>query len=314
MRRVFAAFALAAALVLAAAPGAFGAGAIRVRVAPYRVGGRPPFVQVGHTLLFRGYVTPYVAGQRVRVAVVHQGRTVRTVLASVARNGGRGRFTVRLAPSGEGELHVVATHAATAQQAAFSVSSRGVQVIRDVSPGARSQSVRVLQWELAALHFAVPVNGVFEEATGRALIAYRKAIGAARVPYAGQQVLAGLARGAGAFRVRYRGDGRHVEANLALQLLAEIEPGGRVYRVYTMSSGKPSTPTVLGRFRVYRKEPGVNSEGMVDSNYFYTGYAIHGYPEVPTYAASHGCLRVPIPDAPAIWNWVRIGTRVDVYY
>ena len=36
---------------------------------------------------------------------------------------------------------------------------------------------------------------------------------------------------------------------------------------------------------------------MVDSNYFIRGYAIHGYAEVPTYAASHGCLRVPIPDA-----------------
>ena len=72
-----------------------------------------------------------------------------------------------------------------------------------------------------------------------------------------------------------------------------------------MSSGKPSTPTVIGRFRVYSKTPGVNSEGMVDSNYFIRGYAIHGYAEVPTYAASHGCLRVPIPDAPAIFAWVR---------
>ena len=52
---------------------------------------------------------------------------------------------------------------------------------------------------------------------------------------------------------------------------------------------------------------------MVDSNYFIRGYAIHGYAEVPTYAASHGCLRVPIPDAPAIYGWVPYGTPVDVY-
>ncbi len=83
--------------------------------------------------------------------------------------------------------------------------------------------------------------------------------------------------------------------------------------IYTMSSGKPSTPTVIGHFNVYSKTPGVNSEGMVDSNYFIRGYAIHGYPEVPTYAASHGCLRVPIPDAPAIYGWVQMGTGVDVY-
>ena len=66
-------------------------------------------------------------------------------------------------------------------------------------------------------------------------------------------------------------------------MLAEIEPGGRVHAIYMMSSGKPSTPTVLGRFRVYRKEPGVNSEGMVDSSYFIRGYAIHGYHEVPDF-------------------------------
>ena len=85
-------------------------------------------------------------------------------------------------------------------------------------------------------------------------------------------------------------------------MLAEIEPGGRVRTIYTMSSGKPSTPTVIGHFRVYSKTPGTNSEGMVDSNYFIRGYAIHGYAEVPTYAASHGCLRVPIPDAAAIYG------------
>ena len=80
-----------------------------------------------------------------------------------------------------------------------------------------------------------------------------------------------------------------------------------------MSSGKPSTPTVLGRFRVYSKTPGTNSEGMVDSNYFIRGYAIHGYAEVPAYAASHGCLRIPIPNAPAVFAWVQVGYPVDVY-
>jgi len=80
-----------------------------------------------------------------------------------------------------------------------------------------------------------------------------------------------------------------------------------------MSSGKPSTPTVLGRFRVYRKEPGTNGEGMVESSYFISGYAIHGYFEVPVWAASHGCLRVPIPNAASIYAWVQYGTPVDVY-
>ena len=66
-----------------------------------------------------------------------------------------------------------------------------------------------------------------------------------------------LAHGGGDFPVRYRSDGRHVEANLTKQVLAEIEPGGKVREIYTISSGKPSTPTVVGRFtRVHRRPSG----------------------------------------------------------
>jgi lipoprotein-anchoring transpeptidase ErfK/SrfK len=34
---------------------------------------------------------------------------------------------------------------------------------------------------------------------------------------------------------------------------------------------------------------------------------------VPVFAASHGCLRVPIPDAISIYSWLRVGNVVDVY-
>ena len=80
------------------------------------------------------------------------------------------------------------------------------------------------------------------------------------------------------------------------------------------TSSRATTPSPIGSFEVYRKEPGTNAIGMVHSSYFLRGYAVHGYAEVPVYAASHGCLRVPIPDAVPICNWVNYGTRVDVYY
>jgi peptidoglycan hydrolase-like protein with peptidoglycan-binding domain len=182
-----------------------------------------------------------------------------------------------------------------------------------LSSGASGEAVRLLQGELARLHYAVPQSGYFDDATGRAVIAYRKMIGQARIPTTDTQVFEALARGGGGFHVRYRGDGKHVEADLTRQVLAEIDRGGEVRRIYTMSSGKPSTPTVVGRFRVYSKDLGVNSEGMVDSNYFIRGYAIHGYADVPTYAASHGCLRIPIPDAKPVFDWLSVGDPVDVY-
>ncbi len=267
-------------------------------------------------LVVQGVVSPYVAGQRVTVRFERDGRSVATRTVGVlAKGDGTGRFRLGYASPRAGVVSVSAAHAASLQQAAFSARAAGVRFVApDMGIGAHGPGVWLLQSRLGALHLAVPRSGVFDEATARAVVAYRKLTGLARVDTTDAQVWRLLRRGAGSFGVRYRGDGRHVEANLAKQLLAEIEPGGRVRRIYTMSSGKPSTPTVLGRFRVYSKTPGTNSEGMVDSNYFIRGYAIHGYAEVPTYAASHGCLRVPIPDAPAIYAWVQLGTPVDVYY
>ncbi|HTR72126.1 MAG TPA: L,D-transpeptidase family protein [Solirubrobacteraceae bacterium] len=297
-----------------AAPAAPVAGQVRLTLV--HAGGSPPFALPGQQIAVRGIVTPYVGGQTVSVGFYRDGHAVRNATVAVTAVGnGTGQFRASYASRYAGLVQARATHAASAQQAAFSARSPNVRYVDpNVAPGDRGPSVRLLQSELDVLRFAVPLSGVFDEGTGRALVAYRKMTGLARIPAAGASVWRLLGHRAGRFHVRYLHDGRHVEADLTRQVLAEIEPGGRVHTIYTISSGKPSTPTVLGRFQVYSKAPGFNSEGMFDSNYFIRGYAIHGYAEVPTYAASHGCLRVPIPDAPAIYSWVRVGTPVDVYY
>jgi peptidoglycan hydrolase-like protein with peptidoglycan-binding domain len=280
-----------------------------------KVGGHPRFAIVGRRIVVRGIVTPFIAGQTVKVSFYRHGHKVAVKVLSVLPVGnGTGQFHVGFSSADAGPVQARAAHYATSAQAAFGGRSEAVQFVHtNLGPGSSGESVRLLQSELNALHYAVPLSGVFDEGTGRALVAYRKITGQERVPAAGLAVFKRLQQGAGAFRVRYRSDGRHVEADLTRQVLAEIEPGGRVREIYTMSSGKPSTPTVIGRFNVYMKTPGTNAKGMVDSNYFIRGYAIHGYAEVPTFAASHGCLRVPIPDAAAIYGWVREGTGVDVY-
>jgi peptidoglycan hydrolase-like protein with peptidoglycan-binding domain len=287
----------------------------RVQLVLQKVGGRPPFAFVHARISLRGIVWPYVGGQQVKVSIYRDGRKVVVERRSVIAIGnGAGQFQLSYASSSPGLVQARAAHYATPQQSAFSARSPGVRYVQvNLGPGAAGPSVRLLQSELNVLHYAVPLSGVLDEGTGRALVAYRKVTGLERVPYAGRHVFELLERGAGSFHVHYRGDGRHVEADLTRQVLAEIEPGGRVQTIYMMSSGKPSTPTVIGRFRVYSKTLGTNSHGMVDSNYFIRGYAIHGYAEVPTYAASHGCLRVPIPDASGIYAWVHEGTPVDVY-
>ena len=296
-----------------AAPAAPAAGQIKLVI--QHAFGKPAFVVAGSRMVVRGIVIPYVAAQKVKVSFYRDGRKVEVKTVSVLPLGnGAGQFHIGYSSSNEGLVTVRAAHYATPQQAAFAGRSENVRFASpDLSGGDSGPSVRLLQSELNAMHFVVPLNGVFDEATGRAVIAYRKMTGLERVSSTNLTVFKKLQEGAGTFHVRYPGDGRHVEGDLTRQVLAEIEPGGHVRALYTMSSGKPSTPTVIGRFRVYNRTPGTNSEGMVDSSYFIRGYAIHGYAEVPTYAASHGCLRVPIPNALSIYDWVQYGTPVDVY-
>ncbi len=192
--------------------------------------------------------------------------------------------------------------------------SRKIDVIpRSVGTKARKRAIVALQRRLGRLGYVVGAKGHFDGRTARAVLTFRKMTGMARTHEASTGVMRRIAQGKGSFKIRRPDHGRHAEADLTRQVLALIE-GGKVRRLYPISSGKPSTPTVLGSFRVYSKTPGTNAKGMVDSAYFIRGYATHGYPSVPIYPASHGCLRLPIPDARTVFNWMRIGTPVDVYY
>jgi L,D-transpeptidase catalytic domain len=80
--------------------------------------------------------------------------------------------------------------------------------------------------------------------------------------------------------------------------------------------GKPSTPTPTGAFSIYRRIDGWRQSplGLLwRPNYFYRGYALHGSTSVPTYAASHGCVRVTVPAMNRVWSKLFIGERVYVY-
>jgi hypothetical protein len=269
----------------------------------------------GDRITVRGTLTPFVPGQRIVVRVYRGGRKLlaRGVEVRPAAGGTRGSFRVRVRSRRPGVLHVRASHRATPELGTLRARTLRVRIIRpSAGPGARGPAVRLLQRRLAGLHYAVPTHGVYDAGTGRAVMAYRKVTGMRRTTFASEPVFRALLRGRGAFRVRHPEAGHHIEADISRQVLALID-GRRVRSIYHTSSGTGGTPTVLGRFRVYSKTPGVNSKGMVHSLYFIRGYAIHGYASVPPFPASHGCLRVPIPNARSIFDWLRHGDIVWVY-
>src|SRR4051794_36078258 len=280
-----------------------------------KVHGKSAAILAGDRFRIRGAVTPYVAGQSVVVRFYRGERKIasKKVTVMASKNGKSGMFVLGYRARRAGHITVRASHRATAQLATLVAKGRGVDVLPlRARPGSKGLAVRVLQRKLKALGYVVGAPGVYDARTARAVLAFRKVTGMARIQDASTEVFRKLARGAGAFKVRFPKHGHHVEADLSLQVLALIN-GSRVERIYPISSGKPSTPTVLGSYRVYSKTPGTNAKGMVFTSYFHGGYGIHGYAEVPTFAASHGCLRTPVPDAVSIFNWIKYGDYVDVY-
>ena len=258
----------------------------------------------------RGTVAPFRPGQRVTVRVYRGGKKVarRSVRVRQVGTKDRGTFALTFPTGRRGRLVVRAVHRATPELATLRSEGVALQVI-GASGG---PAVRQLQAGLDRLGYAVSRSGRFDAATGRAVMAYRKVNGMRRTSSASKAILARVMRDRGAFRAKHPNAGRHLEADLSRQVLALLD-GGRVVRTYTPSPGAPSTPTILGSFRVYRRDLGTNALGMVDAAYFRGGYAVHGYKSVPAHNASHGCLRVPVPNARAIHDWLTMGTRVIVY-
>ena len=101
--------------------------------------------------------------------------------------------------------------------------------------------------------------------------------------------------------------------NQTLQVLFVVKSGA-VTDILQVSTGKPSTPTHDGHFHVWLREAGYNDKLMYYSSFFDNGRAIHGYSDVPSYAASHGCVRIPIWAALWMWDLDPVGTSVIVYH
>jgi peptidoglycan hydrolase-like protein with peptidoglycan-binding domain len=261
-------------------------------------------------VVLRGRVTPAVPGEVLTLYAIRGKKASKKVRRMVRPDGS---FVFRFKVGKPGRVRLVVKHAASPAQAAFRTRRRAVTVV-DWEAGAGERGVRVvlLQRALQARGFATPVTGYYDDGTARGVLAFRKTNGLGRDGYATKQVFAKLFRHQGAYKLRYPKAGKHVEFDWSRQVLV-LARNGRPYRTYHTSSGTSATPTVFGTYRFYLKTPGTNAKGMVHSSYFIGGYAIHGYASVPTYPASHGCLRVPIPNAASIFNWIDIGDRIFLY-
>ena len=261
-----------------------------------------------------GRVTPFVGGAQVTVRVTRNGKEVKRKSAAVTKSGNDGRFKLSFAVSKRGTYRVSAVQAATGGLGSGRSSAKRLFIVRPhAGPGSSGTAVRALQSRLKELGYLTPVNGSFDGSTSRAVLAFRKVYGMARMTVANKA------------RVQEAREGRRpLPAPLPEGGQARgvrlVPPGARA-RARLAARSRSSTPRRASRPRrpcsatstSTASRPATTRKGMYYSTYFVGGYAIHGYSRCPPIPASHGCIRIPIPSAIAVYRWIRLGNAIFVY-
>ena len=177
-------------------------------------------------------------------------------------------------------------------------------------------SLRGIQLRMYQLGYLAraSVTGRLDYLTSQALLAFQGWEDLARTGTITGETQVELAR-ADRPRPSARRTGRYVEIYRDRGVLLTIEDGIVQRAVHTSTGAGGVTPT--GSFRVYRKETYSwsvpFSVWMPWASYFLGGYAMHEYPDVPGYPASHGCVRLPAGEAQRVFAFAEYGTQVSVF-
>jgi N-acetylmuramoyl-L-alanine amidase len=255
---------------------------------------------VGTPLRLHARVRPAGAGS-IRVRIRRGGRvTFDRTFAGSAR--------VSVGTRTAGAFRISVTSVPTAGFAVVRRDLRGTIFRPTLRVGSRGPGVRALEQRLGDLRFALRgTDGLYGRDTYEAVLAFQKVHGLPRTGRVDAALWSRIARAAPP-RARYRGD--HIEISKGRQVLFVVRGGLVVQTVHVSTGATGNTP--LGRWHVYRKVVGWDWI-LWYPMYFLRGFAIHGYPSVPPYPASHGCVRVPMWIAPQLFAQHAYGSTVYVY-
>lgn len=177
---------------------------------------------------------------------------------------------------------------------------------------------RGVQERLASLGY-LPTKastGRWDARTSQAVLAFQGWEGLNGDAVVGPETLAALENAASPKAARAAVSGHRVEVYRQKGVTLLVERS-KVVRVLHSSSGSGRHSTPTGSFSIFRKELKSWSVPyqvwLPYASYFNGGIAFHGYRDVPARPASHGCVRLPVSEAPFAYSFMTIGTQVTVY-
>jgi peptidoglycan hydrolase-like protein with peptidoglycan-binding domain len=172
--------------------------------------------------------------------------------------------------------------------------------------------VKLLEQRLIQLGYYLPgADRVFDTKTYDAVIAFNKVQRSARVGTVSPATWRALADPVRP-KPRLATKRFHIEIDQTRQVIFVVDKAKVRWILHTSTGAGGITHD--GDFNVARKLGGTSGGGLYYPSYFDGLRAIHGWPEVPTYPASHGCSRVPMWAAQWIYSLAELGTRVVVYH
>jgi hypothetical protein len=182
-----------------------------------------------------------------------------------------------------------------------------------LSEGSRGIYVRLLESRLCELkYYMAGCDRRYTDRTADAIRAFNKVEGRERLGTVDAATWRALA-GANRAKPRFRTKGFHIEVDQTRQVLFMVNDA-KVTAVLHVSTGAPSTPTYDGTWHVNRKLAGYSPNRLYYPSYFDGNRALHGWPEVPTYNASHGCVRLPMWSATWVYGKADMGTTIRIYH
>jgi peptidoglycan hydrolase-like protein with peptidoglycan-binding domain len=178
-------------------------------------------------------------------------------------------------------------------------------------------AVEAAQQRLVTLGYLLPGDddGRFGPVTQNAILAFQKLARLNRTGLLDTRTNTRLAIATRPVPITHAGAGKRAEILLDRQVTLLIADD-KVVRTIAISSGKPSTPTPPGDYRVYAKIPRWWSvpfrEWLPYALPFVGGIAFHEFADVPAYPASHGCVRQLASVAPYTYRFAYVGMPVKV--
>jgi hypothetical protein len=272
----------------------------------------------------RGGVSPNLAGKAVTVQHLTGGRWVN--VGTVTLNSSS-QWAWKATPAIGKHAYRAVLPAQVAYRTAGSPAAWLTVTPRTLLQGVSGSDVLALEKRLSALKYYVgKVDGYFDADLRHAVTAFQKVELLARTGTWRATERARVTAPHG-FRLRYASTSTRLVAEVSItrQVLV-LHREGRIERIVDVSTGSEQpyyqdgvryiAHTPRGVFSIYRKIDGIRVSKLGElyrPSYFYKGWAIHGSGSVPTYAASHGCVRITNHVADLLFRTLVIGTKVAVY-